>query len=122
MKKGGFLKFIIIFTIILAASLYIVQNKFEEIFLDPGKEILLNALEEGWRENLNYVKESATKDALKSLLEQYITKMKSTNNLSSDQTKEIIKYLESAFKDSLVNPNELDDIRELIEKELLNEE
>ena len=122
MKKGCFLKFIIIFTIILAASLYIVQNKFEEIFLDPGKEILLNALEEGWRENLNYVKESATKDALKSLLEQYITKMKSTNNLSSDQTKEIIKYLESAFKDSLVNPNELDDIRELIEKELLNEE
>ena len=52
MKKGCILKFIIIFTIILAVSLYIVQNKFEEIFLDPGKKPLFSALEEIWENNL----------------------------------------------------------------------
>ena len=121
MKKGCFLKFIIIFTIILAATLYIVQNKFEKIFFNPGKELVLAALEEGWEDNLNYLKESAAKDSLKSLLEFYLKKMKSTKNLSSDQIEETIKYLETTFKDSLVDLNELTDIRELLEKELLNE-
>ena len=47
--------------------------------------------------------------------------MKSTKNLSSDKIEETIKYLETTFKDSLVDLNELTDIRELLEKELLNE-
>ena len=122
MKKGCFLKFIIIFTIILAVSLYIVQNKFEEIFLDPGKKLLLRTLENSWENNLNYVKDSAAKESLKSLLENYISEMKSTQNLSSDRTKEIIEYLEIVFIDSLVNKTELASIRKLIEDELLNEE
>jgi hypothetical protein len=121
LKKGCFLKFIIIFTIILGVSIYLVQNKFEEIFLNPGKELLLNTLEEGWENNLNYLKESAAKDSLKSLLENYITKMKSTQSFSSDRTNEIIEHIESTFKDSLVDPEELTSVRELIEKELLNE-
>jgi len=106
----------------LAASLYIVQNKFEELIFNPGKALILKTFEDGWEENLNFVKESATKDELKSLLEQYITKMKSTKNLSSDKTKEIIQNLESTIKDSLITPTELSNIRELIEKEMLNEE
>lgn len=122
MKKGCFLKFIIIFTIILAVSLYIVQNKFEEIFLDPGKKLLLRTLENSWENNLNYVKDSAAKESLKSLLENYISEMKSTQNLSSDRTKKIIEYLEIVFIDSLVNKTELASIRKLIEDELLNEE
>ena len=122
MKKGCFLKFIIIFTILLAASLYVVQNKFEELIFNPGKELILKTFEDGWEENLNFVKESETKDELKSLLERYITKMKSAQNLSSDKTKEIAKNLESTFKDSIITPAELSNIRKLIEKELLNEE
>ena len=121
MKKGCFLKFIIIFTIILAATLYIVQNKFEKIFLNPGKELLITSLEEAWEDNLNYLKESVAKDSLKSLLKSHIKKLKSTQDLSSDRIEETIKYLESTFKDSLVDLNELTDIRELLEKELLNE-
>lgn len=106
----------------LAAGLYVVQNKFEELIFNPGKELILKTFEDGWEENLNFVKESETKDELKSLLERYITKMKSTQNLSSDKTKEIAKNLESTFKDSIITPAELSNIRELIEKELLNEE
>jgi hypothetical protein len=118
LKKGCFLKFIIIFTIILGISVYLVQNKFEEIFINPGKELLLNALEQGWEENLNYLKESPAKDSLKSLLENYISKMKLTKDISSEQTKEIIDHLETTFKDSLVDTEELTRVRELIEKEL----
>ena len=106
----------------LAASLYILQNKFEEIIFNPGKELILKTFEDGWEENLDFVKESATKDELKSLLEQYVTKMKSTKNLTSDKTKEIANKLESTFKDSIITSVELSNIRELIEKEMLNEE
>lgn len=118
MKKGCFLKFIIIFTIVLAVSVYLVQNKLEEIFINPGKELLLKALEQGWEDNIDNLKESAAKDSLASILESYITKMKSTKDLSSDRTKEIIENLEKTFKDSLVEPEELSRVRELIEKEL----
>jgi hypothetical protein len=118
LKKGCFLKFIIIFTITLAVTVYLVQNKFEEIFLNPGKELLINALEQGWEDNIDKLKESSAKDSLKTLLENYITKMKSTEDLSSDQTKEIIKSLEKTFKDNNVDPEELNRVRELIEAEL----
>ena len=118
MKKGCFLKFIIIFTIILGVSVYLVQNKFEEIFINPGKELLLNALEQGWDDNIDNLKESAAKDSLKSLLENYITKMKSSKDLSSDRTKDIINSLETTFEDNQVDPEELTRVRELIEKEL----
>lgn len=99
-------------------TVYLVQNKFEEIFLNPGKELLLNALERGWEDNIDNLKDSAAKDSLKSLLENYIIKMKSTEDISSDQTKEIIKSLEKTFKDNHVDPEELNRVRELIEKEL----
>jgi len=122
LKKGCILKFIIIFTIILAVSLYIVQNKFEEIFLDPEKKPLFSALEENWENNLDYVKDSVIKESLKLLLKNYISEMKSTQNISSDRANELINYLEIVFIDSLVDKTELASIRELIEDEYLNEE
>ena len=122
MKKGCFLKFIIIFTIILAATLYVVQNKFEKIFFDPGKELLITSLEGAWEENLNYLKESTAKDSLKSLLISHIAKLKSAKDLSGDRIDEIFKYIKTTFKDSLVDQTELTHVRELLEKEITNEE
>ena len=48
MKKSCFPKFIIIFTVVLAAIIYLVQNKFDELFLEKGKEFVLSAIEDGW--------------------------------------------------------------------------
>ena len=122
MKKGCFLKFIIIFTIVLASILYLVQNKFDELFLEPGKELILSVIEENWNTELGYVKDSLEKDSLKTLLHFYISGIQSTEYLSDERTEAVINYLEETFKDSLIDIEELSHINKLIKYALKNEE
>lgn len=122
MKKGCFLKFIIIFTIVLAVILYLVQNKFDELFLEPGKEIILTAIEDSWNTELEYVKDSIEKDSLKSLLRFYVSGIQSSDYLSDKRTETVINYLEQTFQDSLIDIEELSHINKLIKYALKNEE
>ncbi len=122
MKKGCFLKFIIIFTIVLASILYLVQNKFDELFLEPGKELVLSVIEENWNSELGYVNDSPEKDSLKALLQFYISGIESTEFLSDERAEAVINYLEQTFKDSLIDYEELSHINKLIKYALKNEE
>lgn len=122
MKKGCFLKFIIIFTIALAAILYLVQNKFDELFLEPGKEFVLSAIEENWDTEFGYLKDSLEKDSLKTLLRFYNSGIRSTGYLSDERTEAVVNYLEQTFKDSLIDIEELSHINKLIKYALKNEE
>ncbi len=122
MKKGCFLKFIIIFTIVLASILYLVQNKFDELFLEPGKELVLAVIEENWNSELGYVNDSPEKDSLKALLQFYISGIQSTEYLSDERAEAVINYLEQTFKDSLIDYEELSHINKLIKYALKNEE
>ncbi len=122
MKKGCFLKFIIIFTIVLAAIIYLVQNKFDELFLEQGKEFILSTIEENWDTELGYVKDSWEKDSLKTLLSYYVSGIQSTEYLSGERTEALFDYLEQTFKDSLIDFEELSHINKLIKYTLKNEE
>ena len=122
MKKGCFLKFIIIFTIVLAAGLYLIQNKFEEFFVQPGKELILSVIEKEWDGDFMYVKESVKKDSLKTLLSYYVSGVKSTEQLADYNIEKIIDFLESTFKDSMITDEELSHISNLIKEALRNEE
>ena len=121
MKKGCFLKFIIIFTIVLASILYLVQNKFNELFLEPGKELVLAVIEENWNTELGYVIDSPEKDSLKTLLSFYISGIQSTEYLSDERAEAVINYLEQTFKDSLIDYEELSHINKLIKIASKNE-
>ena len=114
MKKGCFLKFIVIFTILVAVILYIVQNKFDEFFVKPGKKILLSLLNDKWDEELSYVKENEEKDALKKLINDYLMQINSRDDLSDDKTAAIIEQLGITVKDSLVDVTELKKMQEII--------
>ena len=121
MKKGCFLKFIIIFTIFVAAILYLVQNKFDEFFVKPGKKILLSVLNEKWDEELSYVKDSIEKDSLKILINEYLTQMKSKEDLTGDKTSDIIGQLGTTVQDSIVDASELLKMRNIIKETLKND-
>jgi hypothetical protein len=122
LKKGCFLKFIIIFTIVLASILYLVQNKFDELFLEPGKKLVLSVIEENWNSELGYINDSPEKDSLKTLLQFYISGIESTEFLSDERAEAVINYLEQTFKDSLIDYEELSLINKLIKYALKNEE
>ena len=68
MKKGCFLKTVIIITIIIASILYIFQHKFDEIFVGTGKKFVLSVFEDKWTTELKYIQENPEKDSLKSLI------------------------------------------------------
>ena len=120
MKKGCFLKFIVIFTIFVAVVLYIVQNKFDEFFVKPGKKVLLQILNDKWDEELSYVKESDEKESLKKLINEYLTKVKSKEDLANDKTGLIIEQLGTTVQDSVVDAGELEKMRKIISEALKN--
>ena len=57
MKKGCFLQTVIIGTVLIASAVYIIENKFDEWFLKPGKELLLNEIVKNWDNDLKYIYE-----------------------------------------------------------------
>jgi hypothetical protein len=122
LKKGCFLKFIIIFTIVLAAIIYLVQNKFDDLFLNKGKEFVLSVIEENWNTELGYITDSPEKDSLKNLLRFYISGIESAEYLTDERTEDVINYLGQTFKDSLIDNEELSHINKLIKDALKNEE
>jgi hypothetical protein len=121
LKKGCFLKFIIIFTIVIAAIIYLVQNKFDELFLEKGKMLVLSTIEENWNTELGYVTDSPEKDSLKNLVHFYISGIQSAEYLSDERKEAVINYLGQTFKDSLIDLEELSHINKLIKYALKNE-
>ncbi len=102
MKKGCFVKTIIILTIFTAVILYIVNRRFNEVILNPSKSLIINQI----NRDLNYVKDSPEKDSLQILIKDYITGIKKINNISDKSIGEFIDSLKEALKDSTIDSAE----------------
>ena len=120
MKKGCFIKLVFIITILIASVLYIIQNKFDDIFLNPGKKLISELIEDNWETELGYITGSAEKDSLKSLLNFYVEGIKSVNDISENKHEKLFELLEITFKDSLITKRELLELTEIV-KSLRNE-
>ncbi|MFC2103156.1 hypothetical protein ACFLSS_01885 [Bacteroidota bacterium] len=121
MKKGCFLKFIIIFTIVVAVVLYIIQNKFDDIFLKPGKELAISLVEDNWQNDLKFVDDNQEKDSLKSLLNYYINEIKSAEDIEKSSIEYLMDVLTASIEDSLINKEEITNITKIISDALRNE-
>lgn len=117
MKRGCFIKLVFVGTILIAVVLYILQNKFDEFFSEPGKELVLSFIDDNWETELSYIKGNVEKDSLKVLLTFYIKGTESAGKLISE---ELIETMEKTFKDSLIDKVELENLTNLV-KRLSNE-
>lgn len=118
MKKGCFIQTVIIGTVLIAAAVYIIENKFDEWFLKPGKELLLNEIVKNWDNDLKYIYESEQKDSLKNLLTYYVDNIKSLDELTALDEKSFIKAFDSVIEDSIISNEEISKITSLVEKEI----
>lgn len=116
MKKGCFIKSVIIFTILLASVLYIIENKIEDIVFEPGRKIVHSIIGNTWQKNYAYIKNTPEKDSLKSLLINYFDGKNPDEILSDERTRYILKYVEKTLTDSLIEEFELKEIKELIKQ------
>ena len=116
MKKGCFIKLVIMVTIIVAVSVYIIQYKIED-WMHPGKKLILTTLLENWETEAAYIKNSAEKDSLKSLIkyyQDYINSGKEVVNLDADV---LLNRFEEIIEDSIVTENELSQLTKELNKE-----
>lgn len=115
MKKGCFVKSIIIITIIVAAILYIIENKFDDFVLIPAKNIFIPVLTKGIDKEMEGLKPSAEKDSLQILIHDYLAAIKEKSIPSKDSIEEVINTVKTALADSIVTPKELIEIKKLME-------
>jgi hypothetical protein len=113
-KKGCFIKLIIILTILVAGALYVVQNKFDDFILKPGKKFLMPVIKSDINKNLQQINPSPERDSLIVLLNNYFVSLKENKNINSEHIKEIVEAIQSAFKDKKIDKNELSEISKLI--------
>ncbi len=118
MKKGCFIRSIVIITILVAAALYIIENKFDEFFLEPGKKYLADLVEVGLKEDMEKIADSPEKDSLSMMLKSYLKEFKESKKIkiSSDDVDSFSDLLNDASKDSVITKNELEEISKLLEK------
>ena len=121
MKKGCFLNIVIFGTIIIAAAVYIIENKFDEWFLKPGKKIVSKEIIRNWDDEFKYINPSPQKDSLKNLLVYYVDNIKSLNEVIDTDEKSFAKEFESVIEDSIISKDEISELTTLVKKEL-NEE
>jgi len=120
MKKGCFLKLVVIITILVASVLYIIQNKFDDIFLNPGKKLITKLIEDKWETELVYITNTVEKDSLKMLLQFYVKGISTVDEISEDKLEELLELLEITFNDSLITKKELSKLTKIV-KSLRNE-
>jgi hypothetical protein len=121
MKKSCFLNAVIIGTVLIAVTVYIIQNKFDEWFLKPGKEFVLNEIIRNWDNDLKYVSASSQKDSLKNLMVYYVDNIKSLDDFVHTDDKSFVNEFNSVIKDSIISKDEISKLTLLVKKEL-NEE
>jgi hypothetical protein len=116
MKKGCFIKMIIILTIFTAAVVYIIQNKFDEFVLNPGKKFLKEFTEEQINQELSHIKPSAEKDSLINITKDFFGNSAISKDFSPEKIDKIEEEFELVIRDSIIQPDELQKLKLLIGK------
>jgi hypothetical protein len=118
MKKGCFIKTVIIGTILIAVIVYVIENKLNDWVIKPGKQILLKEINKDWDVEFNYIHASPQKDSLKNLLNYYLVNIDSLSDFTPGDEKSFISELKSAIKDSIISNEELSNLTLLVKKEI----
>jgi hypothetical protein len=118
MKKSCFLQSVIFGTIIIAAVIYLVETKFNDWFLEPGKELVIDELVSDWESELSFVNNSAEKDSLKSLLIFYVDKIETLDEVVNLDEKSFLKEFDKVIEDSVISKTEISKLTMLMKKEL----
>jgi|GEM_PF-736295 len=118
MKKGCFIKIIFFVTILVAVIVYLIENNYTDLLLNPGKNIILTAIDNNWDEDFEYLKNSPEKDSLRTLLKFYIKELKSFGDINDERSEKFFDLFNGAIDDSIITVSELSELTYLIKKKL----
>jgi arsenate reductase-like glutaredoxin family protein len=116
MRKGCFVTLIVTLTIIVAAVLYIFQNHFDSLIMNPGKKIIASFIKNEFDSKLMIVVDSPEKQELKKLIEDYSNNIEKFKNVNEDDINKLIDSIDAAISDSLIYKAELEEIKQLTKR------
>lgn len=114
MKKGCFITAIVVFTILLGVALYIFQNHFYTLVLNPGKKLVAGFVKDELEQKLEFVVDSPEKTELKKMIKEYSTDTEALKMLKEKDIDRIVTTIESAMSDSVIQKSELKEISLII--------
>jgi hypothetical protein len=126
LKKGCFVKIIIVLTILVAAVLYIAQNYMDELIINPGKRIIKNVATNEFNKKLENVKQTPEKDSLIILFNDFIEKkfekIKKINinngNYKEEDIDNFFGSINKYLRDSIISETDLLKIKNIMEEDL----
>lgn len=114
MKKGCFIKIIIILTILTAAIVYIIQNHFDELILRPGKKALAEMYISEFNTKASFIAESPEKDSVRNIVRDLVlNQIEKEKNLSNESLKSFFDSISHTLKDSIITFSELEEIKKI---------
>ncbi len=118
MKKGCFVKLIIIITIFTAIVVYIIQYKFDELVVKPGKKFISSFAVEQVREKFSELKPSPEKDTLSLLAKDIFSDSAVSKEIPVGELHEFVQSLDRAALDSILTPAELQNLKNILNERL----
>lgn len=115
MKRGCFITVIVVITIIMGTVLYIFQNHFDNLILNPGKKIIAGIVNDEISKKMKSVKESSAKTEMMAAIKGFSENSKILKLISEDDVKEIVEEIKAAAADSVIDESELKEISQLLE-------
>jgi acylphosphatase len=116
MRKGCFVTVIVTLTIIVAAVLYIFQNHFDSVIMNPGKKIIAGFIKNEFNSKLMIVVDSPEKQELKKLIEDYSNNIEKYKHVNEDEINKLIDSIDDAISDSIIYNAELEEIKQLTKR------
>lgn len=116
MKKGCFLSFIMVFTLIVIAVVYFIKHNKGEIS-KFGKERVLDLARNEFNEKLNKLKSNTMKDSLKSLsIKEYESIKKYDFKESMRKFGDFADKVKDFTNDNLIDSTEFEKLKLLVEE------
>ena len=94
--------------------MYIFQNHFDSLVLNPGKKLLAGFIKNELEEKLIVVADSPEKAELQKLIENLSKETEALKKIMDKDIDGLINTIESAMADSIIKESELEEIKLII--------
>lgn len=117
MKKGCFVSIILSLTVLIAVSIYIVKKHRNTAF-SAVKPIVLSSMENGFREDIENIKDKEYSDTLNSLVTRYFEHAKTNKEFGLDDIKVFGEEVKWVTKDGIIDSADISKLTDFLNKEL----
>ncbi|HZW38139.1 MAG TPA: hypothetical protein VFF33_02470 [Ignavibacteriaceae bacterium] len=116
MRKGCFIKMVVVVTIIVAAIVYLVKNNTINLY-----SLFSSKIKEEFKQNFDssYVNilNKGTADSLRTMLNARLDEVKNFNDIQNHDFNEFLTYFKMSSKDSLIDSVEFNNLKNILENE-----